>query len=117
MSPVACPNCQRDVPELDSECPLCSPTGPNGSSAPLSDPIESRRYCYDAVAALALAVGALLIWPLALLAVVYGLAARRTLREENDRHQAGEKGGWMATTAIVWSVVVIPLVIYGVVFV
>ena len=117
MSPVACPNCRREVPELDSECPHCGPTGPKGSTAPLPGPIESRGYCYDAVAALLLAVGALLIWPLALLAVVYGLAARRTLREEQDRHQAVEKGGWMATIAIAWSVVVIPLVIYGVVFV
>jgi len=117
MSPVACPNCQREVLELDSECPLCGPTQPKGSSAPLPGPIESRGYCTDAVAALSLAVGALLIWPLALLAVVYGLAAHRTFREEKDRHQSVEKGGWMATTAIAWSVVVIPLVIYGVVFV
>ena len=116
MSPVDCPDCRREIPTLDSECPLCGPTGPNGASAPFPDPIESRGYCHDAVAGLSLAVGALLIWPLALLAVVYGLAARRTLREEQDRHQAVEKGGWMATTAIVWSVVVIPLVIYGVVF-
>jgi hypothetical protein len=97
--------------------PLCGPTGPNGRSAPLPDPIESRGYCYDAVAALSLAAFSVLIWPLALLAVVYGLAARRTFREEKDRHQTVEKGGWMATTAIVWSIVVIPLVIYGVVFV
>jgi hypothetical protein len=117
MSPVACPNCHREIPELDSECPLCGPEGPNGASAQLPEPIESSGYCYDAVAALSLAFGALLIWPLALLAVVYGLAAHRTVREEEDRHQAVEKGGWMATIAIAWSVVVIPLVIYGVVFV
>ena len=117
MSPVACPNCQREVPELDSECPLCGPTGQNGSSASLPGPMESRGYCHEAVAALSLAVGAVLIWPLALLAVVYGLAARRTFSEEKDRHQVVERGGWMAAIAIVWSVVVIPFVIYGVVFV
>jgi hypothetical protein len=117
MSPVACPNCEREVPELDSECPSCGPAGRRGSSVPSPDGTEPRGYYSDAVAALSLAVGALLIWPLALLAVVYGLAARRTFREEKDRHQAVEKGGWMATVAIAWSVVVIPLVIYGVVFV
>ena len=77
MSPVACPNCQREVPELGSECPVCGPTKPNGSSGPPLDRTESRGYCNDAVASLSLAVASLLIWPLAILAVVYGLASIR----------------------------------------
>lgn len=117
MSLVACPNCQREITEFGSECPTCGPTGSDGASERPSDPTESRGYNFDAVAALLLAIAALFIWPLAILAVVYGLAALRTLREQKDRYDAAEKGRWMAVTAVAISVVFVPFVVYGVVFV
>jgi len=117
MSPVACPNCQREVPERVSECPRCGSTASDGASDPLGDPTESRGYNFDAAAALLLACASLFIWPLAILAVVYGLAALRTLREHRARNQPAERGYGVAIAAIVISVVVVPLVIYGVVFV
>jgi len=117
MSLVACPNCQRETTEFGSECPMCGPTGSDGASEPSSDSTESRGYNFDAVAALLLAIAALFIWPLAILAVVYGLAALRTLREQKDRYDAAEKGRWMAGTAVISAAVIVPLVIYGVVFV
>ena len=117
MSPVACPNCQREVPELGSECPTCGPPETNRSSAPVPDPIESRVYCYDAVASFLLAIASVLIWPLAILAVVYGLAALRTFRDQQKRDHRADRGRWMAITAVVVSFVIVPLVVYVVVFV
>ena len=116
MSPVACPNCQREVPELGSECPVCGPTTPNRSSEPPLDRTESRGYCNDAVASLSLAVASLLIWPLAILAVVYGLASIRAFHERQQRNEPAERGHGMAIAAVAISVIAIPLVIYGVVF-
>ena len=117
MSPVACPSCQREVPELGSDCPVCGRTGPDGASEPPRDPTEPRGYNYDAVAALVLATASVLIWPLAILAVVYGLAALRAFRNQQNRHLPVQKGRWMAVTAFALSVVFVPLVVYGVVFV
>jgi len=117
MSPVACPKCQRDVHELGSECATCGPTGSNGSSAPIPDPIKPRGYSYDAVASFSLAIAAVLMWPLAILAVVYGLAALRTFRDQQQRDRRVDRGRWMAVTAVVVSVVIVPLVAYVVVFV
>lgn len=117
MSPVACPDCQREITELSSECPTCGPTGLDGASELRRDPTEERGHCSDAVAALLLAIAALFIWPLAILAVVYGLAALRTLREQKDRYDAAQKGRWMAVTAVAVSAVLVPFVVYGVVFV
>ena len=117
MSPVACPNCQREVPERVSECPRCGPTASDGASEPRRDPTEARGYCSDAVAGFLLAIAALFIWPLAILAVVYGLAALRTFSEQKDRNQPMQKGRWMAVTAVAVSVVFVPFVAYGVVFV
>jgi hypothetical protein len=59
----------------------------------------------------------LIVWPLAILAVVYGLAALRTSREQQERSQPVDRGGWMAAAAIAISVVIVPLAIHGVVFV
>ena len=117
MSLVACPNCRREITEIGSECPTCGPTGSDGASEPPSDSTESRGYNFDAVAALLLAGAALFIWPLAILAAVYGLAALRTLRERRARYQSVQKGRWMAVTAVAISVVFVPFVVYGVVFV
>jgi len=117
MSLVACPKCQREVAELGSECPTCGPPGPNRSSAPVPDPIESRGYCYDAVASFSLAIASVLIWPLAILAVVYGLAALRTFRDQKNGDHRADRGRWMAVTALVVSFVMVPLVVYVVVFV
>lgn len=117
MSPVACPNCQREVPERVSECPRCGPTASDGASEPPGNPTEARGYCSDAVAGFLLAIAALFIWPLAILAVVYGLAALRTFSEQKDRNQSVQKGRWMAVTAVAISVVFAPFVVYGVVFV
>jgi hypothetical protein len=64
-----------------------------------------------------LAVASVFVWPLAILAVVYGLAALRTSREQQDRSQPVDRGHWMAIAAVAISVVAVPLVIYGVVFV
>jgi len=116
MSAIACPNCQREVPELGSECPTCGPKGPNGSSAPIPDPVEPRRYCYDAVASFSLAIASVFIWPIAILAVVYGFAALRTLRDQQKRDHRVDRGRWMAVTAVVVSVVIVPLVVLVVVF-
>jgi len=117
MSPVACPKCKREVPELGAECPTCDPKGPNGSPEPIPDPIEPRGYCYDAVASVSLAVASVFIWPLAILAVVYGLAALRTFRDQQKRNQRVDRGRWMAVTAVAVSVAIVPLVVYFVVFV
>lgn len=117
MSPVACPNCQREIPEPGSECPHCGATASDVTSESPRDPAEPRGYCSDAIAALLLAISALLIWPLAILAVVYGLAALRTMREQKDNKQPPSKGHGMAVVAVAFSVVVIPVVIYGVVVV
>ena len=117
MSLVACPNCQREIPERVSECLRCGTTTSDGASELLPDPTEARGYCSDAVAGFLLAIAALFIWPLAILAVVYGLAALRTFSEQKDRNQSVQKGRWMAVTAVAISVVFAPFVVYGVVFV
>lgn len=57
------------------------------------------------------------MWPLAILAVVYGLAALRTFRDQQQRDRRVDRGRWMAVTAVVVSVVIVPLVAYVVVFV
>ena len=117
MSAIACPKCRREVPELGSECPTCGPRGPHGSPAPMPDPVEPRGYCYDAVASFSLAIASVFIWPIASLAVVYGLAALRTFRDQQKRGHRVDRGRWMAVSAVVVSVLIVPLVVFAVVFV
>jgi uncharacterized paraquat-inducible protein A len=117
MSTVACPYGHGENPEFSAECPRCGAAVSDLASEPSRNPAESRGYCADAIAAFLLAIAALLIWPLAILAVVYGLAALRTIREEDDDRRPRSKGYWLAAIAVAFSVVVIPLVAYGVVVV
>ena len=117
MSTVACPDCERKISEPGAECPRCGATAPDVASTRSRDPVESRGYCPDAIAALLLAIAALLVWPLAILAVVYGLAALRTIREQEANGRPQSKGQAMAVFAVAFSAVAIPVVIYAVVFV
>jgi hypothetical protein len=64
-----------------------------------------------------LAVASVYVWPLAIFAVVYGLAVLRTPRQQRDRNQPVDPGRWMAIEAVAISVLAVPLVIHGVVFV
>ena len=102
MSAIACPNCRREVPELGSECPTCGPRGPHGSPAPMPDPVEPRGYCYDAVASFSLAIASVFIWP---------------FRDQQKRGHRVDRGRWMAVSAVVVSVLIVPLVVFAVVFV
>ena len=92
MSLVACPNCQHEDHRVRFRVPRVRPDRSDRCIRTVLGLGLSPVATNDAVAALLLAVAALFIWPLAILAVVYGLAALRTLREQKDRYDAAEKG-------------------------
>jgi len=117
MSSVACPDCQYEISELALDCPQCGQPQPDLAPAGSPEKTGSCGYCGEAVTALGLATAALIIWPLAIAAVVYGFSALGAFREREGRNQPAEKGRWMAVTAVVVALVAVPLVAWGIVFV
>ena len=108
MTSVACPICEGRSVGTSSECPHGDQTLPEGEARRPSPSARSPGYCDDAIAALLLAVAALIVWPMAILAVVYGAAALTSLREQRDEQKPVQKGRWMATTALAVSVIAVP---------
>ena len=114
MASVACPVCESRAVDTGSECPHGDQTPPDGVFRQPSTSTRSPGYCDDAIAAILLAVAALIVWPMAILAVVYGAAALTSLREQRDEQKPVQKGIWMAITALAISVIAVPFLILAV---
>ena len=115
MTSIACPICESQSVGTGSECPHCNQTPPEGVAQRPTPSAGPPGYCDDAIAAILLAVAALIIWPMAILAVVYAAAALASLREQRNEQRPVQKGRWMATTALAISVIAVPLMIVAVI--
>ena len=92
MSSVACPDCQYEISELALDCPQCGQPQPDLAPAGSPEKTGSCGYCGEAVTALGLATAALIIWPLAIAAVVYGFSALGAFREPEGAESTGGEG-------------------------